>query len=409
VLILGAGGREHALALALARSPRGPALYAYPGNPGILSLARPLVVERDTPEAIVEAALREGIRLVVVGPEAYLERGVVDRCREAGLLAFGPTRDAARLETSKSWAKAVMERAGAPTARYKLFADSEAARQHIEAGSGPVVVKADGLAAGKGVLVSEDRDAASGFAESCLAGAGARVLVEEALSGEEVSLFALVSGEDVLPLGCARDYKRAHDGDRGPNTGGMGAISPPALPADFLERATELTVRPVARELARSGLSYSGVLFAGLMLTEDGPKVLEFNARFGDPEAQALLPRLRTDLLDLVLLVAEGVLAQAPPVELSEEHACAVTVASEGYPLRRGPARVVELGAAPEGATLIHAGTALSDDGELLAVGGRVFTAVGLGATRAEARGRAYALADVVRFEGAWRRADIGA
>ncbi|MDQ3328295.1 MAG: phosphoribosylamine--glycine ligase, partial [Chloroflexota bacterium] len=314
---------------------------------------------------------------------------------------------AARIETSKAWAKDVMQRAGVPTAAHHSFTDIAALRDHLLAGSGTVVVKADGIAAGKGVLVSDDRTACVAFGEEYLR-LGSSVLVEEQLRGPEVSLFALVCDDTVLPLACARDYKRAHDGDAGPNTGGMGAISPPDAPSDFLETMTDALIRPVAVEMVRSGSPFRGVLYAGLMLTEDGPKVLEFNARFGDPETQVVLPRLRSDLLPLLADVARGSLS-ATSVELSASHACGVTIASAGYPSTRAEPRACTVGPVPADAVVYHAGTSMGPDGQLQAVGGRVFTAVGQGRTPAEARRRAYELADRVEFEGAWYRTDIGA
>jgi phosphoribosylamine--glycine ligase len=413
VLVIGSGAREHAIAHTLTRSSREPRLLAYPGNPGILELARPLLPSSDSPADIVAATREAGVDLVVIGPEVFLAAGLADACLSAGLRVFGPTRDAARIETSKSWAKEVMAAADVPTAAYRRVIDPEAARACIEAQAGGIVVKADGIAAGKGVLVTHDTREAAEFADAYLS-SGSAVVVEELLQGPEISLFALVSGEDVLPLGCARDYKRACDGDEGPNTGGMGAISPPDVPATFLEDMTDRLVRPVARELAHRGSPFHGVLYAGLILTPRGPSVLEFNARFGDPEAQVLLPRLETDLLDLLDAVAARRLS-GTSVELSPRHACGVAIAGAGYPhpaegaARRFPVRVGEM---PEDTILFHAGSSpLPGSAFGFAAGGsgRMFTAVGLGETAERARARAYALARVVEFEGAWYRTDIGA
>lgn len=408
VLVVGSGGREHALIHALSRSARQPQLYSYPGNPGMLSISTLLPAVGPSAEEITRAALGEGIDLVAIGPEAYLAQGLVDLCHDAGMLAFGPTRAAAQIETSKSWAKEVMVRAGAPTAGYELCATVDDVDRCLKRLDGAVAVKADGIAAGKGVLVTDDPGEAAAFAGRWLAsGAGARVLVEQALQGTELSFFAFVSGEDVLPLGAARDYKRALDGDHGPNTGGMGAISPVDLPGQLQGEIVSRIVQPVAAEMMHSGTPFSGVLYAGLMLTEDGPYVLEFNARFGDPETQVLLPRLETDLLDVIECVATGNLGQSC-VTMSKSHACGVAIASAGYPTSSAPRQPVTLGEAPPGSILYHAGTISGAGGQLEASGGRVFTAVGLGVTASEAREKAYTLAQTVRFEGAWHREDIG-
>lgn len=407
VLIVGSGAREHAIAYALNRSASAPELFAYPGNPGMFELARPLRVERDEPSEIVRAALRERVDLVVVGPEAYLERGLVNLCREAGIAVFGPTQEAAKIETSKSWAKQIMDKAGVPTASYVTCTDMEQVRRALD-DRRKVAVKADSIAAGKGVLVTDDRRNALDFASVWLrAGEGSRVVIEDALEGPEVSLFALVSGETVVPFGLAQDYKRAYDGNEGPNTGGMGAISPVALPESFLEETTRKIVQPAVSEMARQGAPYTGALYAGLMLTDDGPSVIEFNARFGDPEAQVLMPRLRTDLLELLDATANDDLA-GRTVEMDAASACGVAVASAGYPVTKAEARPVTLGDAPAGTILFHAGTSCGSGGALQATGGRVFTAVGLGANASEARSRAYSLAERVSFGGAWYRKDIG-
>ncbi len=410
MLIVGSGGREHAIADALSRSPRAPRLLSYAGNPGIHQLAPALQAENSSPGSIVAAARDAEVDLVVVGPEVFLEAGLVDACKAAGLAAFGPSRAAARIETSKSWAKQVMQEAGVRSASYKLITEAPVLRTHLAEQPGPYVVKADGIAAGKGVLVTAEREEALAFGLEYLEQSSA-VVVEERLEGPEVSLFAFVSGEDVLPLGCARDYKRAHDGDAGPNTGGMGAISPPDLPAHFLSETVDTIIRPVTHQMKEAGNPFHGMLYAGLILTERGPYVLEFNARFGDPETQVLLPRLRSDLLSVLEAVATGDLS-GELLEVREQHACGVTIASEGYP-GRSPLRPVpvQIGPIPGGAMLYHAGTSYSSKGphQLTATGGRVFTAVGLGVTPDEARELAYECARQVEFAGAWYRSDIGA
>lgn len=407
ILAVGSGAREHALVDALARSPQRPELYAYPANLGILQAAQLLTPTNGSVESIVRAAAQARIDLVVVGPEAELEQGIVDLCLDAGIAAFGPRKSAARIETSKSWAKDVMVRSQVPTATYTVCRDME----DVESAISPreaVAVKADGIAAGKGVLVTQDHAEALEFAERWLrASEGARVVIEDALEGPELSLFAFVSGQQVLPLGIARDYKRAYDNNLGPNTGGMGAISPVSLPSGFLEDTADRIVRPVARQLVRSGVSYSGMLYAGLMLTKNGPHVIEFNARFGDPETQVLLPRLNSDLLELLEATACGNL-DGHVVDLSDSHACGVTVASDGYPVSRAKPAVVSLEEPPADTTLFHAGTSTGSTGGLMATGGRVFTAVGIGNTAELARSRAYDLAGSIRFNGAWFRGDIG-
>ena len=395
VLVVGSGGREHALAWKLAQSPRLGELHAAPGNPGIAELGLCHPVRAGDAEGLLGLCRSQRIDLVVIGPEAPLVAGIGDRLRRAGVAVFGPSAAAARIEGSKSFAKDVMRAAGVPTAA------------ELDAPRAPCVVKADGLAAGKGVFVCRTQaevDAALPRAKAF----GAEVVVEELLEGEEVSVFALTDGAGALALPPAQDAKRLLDGDGGPNTGGMGSYSPvPLLEADDVEEIVEAVHRPVIEELARRGAPFVGLLYAGLMLTEDGPRVLEFNCRFGDPETQAILPRLEGDLLAALEGSASGSLEVA---SLRAEVQAAVTVvlASPGYPEAAEPGieiRGIEAARAA-GALVFHAGTALRD-GRLVSAGGRVLNVTALGTTCAEARERAYEAVALIDFPGALYRRDI--
>ncbi|HWM14020.1 MAG TPA: phosphoribosylamine--glycine ligase [Gaiellaceae bacterium] len=395
VLLVGAGGREHALAWKISQSPRLGELHAAPGNPGIAALGACHPVRSDDHEALLGLCREAGIDLVVVGPEAPLVAGVADHLRHAGIAVFGPGVGAARIEGSKSFAKDVMRVAGVPTAR--ALGEARA----------PCVVKADGLAAGKGVFVCRTQeDVAAALARA--RGLGEGIVVEELLEGEEVSLFAICDGEEALPLAPAQDFKRLLDGDEGPNTGGMGSYSPvPALSPDKATELVESVHRPVLRVLASHGAPFQGLLYAGLILTEDGPRVLEFNCRFGDPETQAILPRLEGDLLEALAAAAEGTLAG---VELAAGPEAAVTVvlAASGYP--DSPERGVPLegvaDAEATGALVFHAGTAFRG-GSLVSSGGRVLDVTGVGASVAEARERAYRAVDEIEFAGVQYRRDV--
>jgi phosphoribosylamine--glycine ligase len=395
VLLVGAGGREHALAWKISQSPRLAELHAAPGNPGIAAVGACHPLRSDDPEALLGLCREAGIDLVVVGPEAPLVAGVADHLRHAGIAVFGPGGAAAQIEGSKSFAKDVMEAAGVPTAR--ALGEAQA----------PCVVKADGLAAGKGVFVCRTQEEVAA-ALNRARGLGQPIVVEELLEGEEVSLFALCDGDGALPLAPAQDFKRLLDGDEGPNTGGMGSYSPvPALSPEEAAELVESVHRPVLRELAAHGTPFQGLLYAGLMLTEDGPRVLEFNCRFGDPETQAILPRLEGDLLEALAAAAEGTLAG---VELAARPEAAVTVvlAANGYPDR--PESGVPLGgiadAEATGALVFHAGTALRG-GSLVSAGGRVLDVTGVGVSVGEARERAYRAVDQIEFAGVQYRRDV--
>ena len=415
VLLLGSGGRESALAWGLARSSVVSDLVVAPGNPGTRRFAAAVPLDPARPAEVLEAAARLDADLVVVGPEAPLVAGVGDALRAQGRLVFGPDAAAARIEGSKSHAKELMAAAAIPTAKGFLTRTPEEAVARLDALGPPYVVKADGLAAGKGVVVTTDRDEAVEAVEERLIGgafgdAGRVVVIEEFLDGPEVSLIVFVDGRRILPCPPAQDYKRALDGDAGPNTGGMGSYSPvPACSDHVAGRIADEVIEPTVRAMAEAGTPFVGALYAGLALTSDGPKVIEFNARFGDPETQALLPRLRSDLGEVCLACARGQL-QGATLEWSDEVCVTVVLASEGYPGPHStgfPVSGVDDAAALGAIQIFHAGTA-SRNGGLVTAGGRVLAVSALGADFAAARARVYRAADLIRFEGKHLRRDIG-
>ena len=417
ILLLGSGGREHALLAKLAESPRAGRLYVAPGNGGMDVMAEKVEgLDAESPVAVAEWARAHEIGLVVIGPEAPLVAGVADAVRTAGIACFGPNGDAAQMEGSKKFAKQVMSRAGVPTAAYRSFTDEESCADYVRRVGAPIVVKADGLAAGKGVIVAKTTEEALAGVHECFSGAfgeaGATVAVEETLDGPECSLLALTDGKTVMPLATAQDHKRALDGDKGPNTGGMGVYSPVPehlVSAEQLAAMVEVE-RKVVAELAEEGITYSGCLYGGFMLTSEGPKVLEFNARFGDPETQVVLPRMKGDLVELFLACDHGTLSE-DMVSWDDDWAVSVVLTSAGYPGAYEKGKVItgiERAEALEGVTVYHAGTALAADGSLVTAGGRVLDVTAVAPTFEEARAQAYAACELIDFEGKTYRSDIG-
>ena len=416
ILVLGSGGREHAITWALAKSPLTDELYVAPGNGGTASIAENVNVDMMDGAAVLEFVRAHEIGLVVIGPEAPLVEGVADVLRDAGVSVFGPNADGAQLEGSKAYSKAFMEANGIPTAAYARFDDCEAALAYVREQGAPIVIKADGLAAGKGVVVAETLEAAEDAVRACFDGAfgaaGSRVVIEECMTGPECSLLSFVTAGKSFPMAPAQDHKRAYDGDMGPNTGGMGVYSPVPIVTDEemaeMVRIMDVAAAATAREPFTA--DYRGTLYGGFMLTPTGPKVVEFNARFGDPETQVVLPRLQSDLVEVMCAVAEG---RAEDIELawSDTWAVCVVLASAGYPGSYEKGKVIlgiEEAEAIEGVTVFHAGTKRNADGELVTNGGRVLNVVALGSTFEEARDRAYEACELINFEGKQLRSDIG-
>ena len=414
VLLIGSGGREHALAWKLAASPVLTKLYAAPGNPGMTQDAECVALEVSDHDAVVAFCREKGVDLVVVGPEAPLVAGLADALNAADIRVFGPSAAAARLEGSKSFTKELCDRYGIPTAAYGRFENALAARAYVREQGAPIVIKADGLAAGKGVTVAMTEDEAIAAIDECFDGsfgeAGASVVVEEFLEGEEASFFCLCDGAAALPFGTAQDHKRVGDGDTGPNTGGMGAYSPaPVLDEAILARTMAEIIEPTLKGMAEMGAPFTGVLYAGLMLTKDGPKLIEYNVRFGDPECQVLMMRLKEDLLALLNAAVDGQLAHVS-ARWRDEAALTVVLAANGYPAspEKGTAiRGLEAAAADENVEIFHAGTALKD-GVLVANGGRVLNVTALGASVTEAQQNAYRAVDLIDWPEGFCRRDIG-
>ncbi len=412
ILLLGSGGREHALSWKLAQSPLCDALYAAPGNPGIAEIAKCVPLGVKDHDAVIHFCAENAVGLVVIGPEAPLVDGLSDSLRLAGLAVFGPSQAAARLEGSKGFTKDLCERAGIPTAGYVRAASLADARAALVGFSPPYVLKADGLAAGKGVVIAETREHAEAALADMFGGAfgdaGAEVVIEEFMTGEEASFFALTDGRAIIPFGSAQDHKRVGEGDTGPNTGGMGAYSPaPVLTPDLEARVMAEIIEPTVRTMREDGTPYSGVLYAGLMLTADGPKLIEYNARLGDPECQVLMMRLQTDLVEIMLACALGNLA-GQEAQFSDQCALTVVMAAKGYPGTPEKGGAIDLkNAEGDGAKVFHAGTGIKDD-RLVASGGRVLNVTARGANVTEAQQRAYHAVVQIDFPSGFYRRDIG-
>ena len=414
ILILGGGGREHALAWAVDQNPKCDRLIVAPGNAGIEMIAESADLDIMDADAVVVFAAQNSVDFVIVGPEAPLAVGVADRLRDAGILCFGPSQAAAQLEASKAFTKEICTAVNAPTAAYGHFTDAETAKAYVREQGAPIVVKADGLAAGKGVIMAMDLDTALAAIDDMFGGdfgaAGAEVVIEEFMEGEEASFFVLCDGENLLPIGTAQDHKRAYDGDEGPNTGGMGAYSPaPVMTDAVIAKTMDEIVTPTMAEMARRGMPFQGVLFVGLMIRDGQPRLVEYNVRFGDPECQVLMMRLGAQVFDLLQATAEGRLDQAQ-VNWADDHALTVVLAAKGYPGAYEKGSVIGgLDDLPEDSShmVFHAGTGLQD-GKIVAIGGRVLNITARGNSLAEAREQAYAMVDGVVWPQGFCRRDIG-
>ncbi|SDP76130.1 phosphoribosylamine--glycine ligase [Arthrobacter sp. ok909] len=411
VLVIGPGGREHAIVRSLLADPNVSEVHAAPGNAGISALVPTYAIDANDPDAVAALAVKLTVDLVVVGPEAPLAAGVSDAVRAAGIPVFGPSKAAAQLEASKAFAKEVMAEAGVPTAMARVASNAEEAADALDTFGAPYVVKDDGLAAGKGVVVTSNRDEALAHAQSCF-DAGGTVVIEEFLDGPEVSVFVLCDGRNTVALSPAQDFKRIFDNDEGPNTGGMGAYTPLEwAPEGLVQEVIDRVAQPTVNQMAHRGTPFVGVLFVGLALTSRGTRVIEFNVRFGDPETQAVLARLKTPLGGLLMAAAKGELDKVQPLRWSKDTAVAVVVAAENYPGTprtgdriRGLKKVDAL----EGVHIIHAGTKLDEEGRVVSAGGRVLAVVALGTDLVEARERAYDGVELVQLDGSQFRTDIG-
>ncbi|RXZ82409.1 phosphoribosylamine--glycine ligase [Paenibacillaceae bacterium] len=415
ILVIGGGGREHAIAWALKKSEKVTQLYCAPGNAGIAQVAECVPIAVDRFDELIQFSVDHAIDLVVVGPDDPLAAGIVDAFEAQGIQIFGPRKNAAEIEGSKVFMKGLLKKYDIPTARYETFTDYETALAYLKEQTAPIVVKADGLAAGKGVIVAQTIEEAVQALEDMMINkvfgeSGSQVVIEEFLEGQEMSILAFVDGETVKPMVAAQDHKPIFDGDLGPNTGGMGTYTPlPHIPQSIIDESIENIIKPTAKAMVSEGRPFCGVLFAGLMITKDGPKTIEFNARMGDPETQVVLPRLKTDLVDIILAATNGRLDQID-IEWSDDAAVCVILASEGYPASYPKGRVIsglEEAAALDNVLVFHAGTA-SDNGNYVTSGGRVLGVVGRGADLVQARERAYEAAKAISFEGVQYRSDIG-
>ncbi|MED4039536.1 phosphoribosylamine--glycine ligase [Niallia taxi] len=411
VLVIGRGGREHAICTKIKESELVDTLFVAPGNVGMTDVAERITIEETEIDKLVQFAIDNKVDLTVVGPEVPLLLGVVDKLEAAGLKVFGPKQKAAEIEGSKSFAKDLMKKYEIPTGQYETFSDFEQAKAYVLKVGAPIVIKADGLAAGKGVTVAMTVDEALASLEEMLVGAkfgdaSATVVIEEFLAGEEFSLMSFVNGETVIPLEIAQDHKRAYDGDQGPNTGGMGAYSPvPHIDEAIVQTAIDTVVKPTVQAMIKEGRSFTGILYAGLIATEDGPKVIEFNARLGDPETQVVLPRMKSDLVEVLLAILAG---ETPVIEWYEEDMLGVVVAANGYPESYGKGAVIKGLENMDDVSVFHAGTSLDEDGNFTVDGGRVLLVAGKSKTIKDAQAKVYKELEKMESDGVFYRKDIG-